>query len=383
MGANTVVGGGEVPSAPRGIEGLLDRVKLRRQLAVIVGAGWVPLVALALIAKARGQAEPLLRDPAVHVRILIAVPLILLAAKVLDGLSDRVVVRLVRDGFIAPVEQVRFSGIRRRQLALRDASLADAVIIAIALAVGIASLRGGVAPSGYLHGSSVPIDLTPARVWYSIVTLPLFRFVMGRALWRLVVWAYFLGAVSRLHLQVVPAHPDQRTGLAFLKRPSLMYVAIVVFAISCVAAAAWAPRLFAHELRLRSLRGFVVTHFSVGVLLAFAPLLCFLPRLVLERLRARNQYGSLASDYARSFHAGWITSRSRGEMLGNQDFQSMNDLSQTFRRDVLPIRPLLFGVRDLVQLAVAALLPLAPLLLAEVPAQQLFTTFARVALGVK
>lgn len=290
--------------------------------------------------------------------------------------------QLRREQFILSTESDRYARLCCHQRVLREAWLADAVLGAIALIIGIANLTGRLPVRGAWHPTA-PLELTPGRVWYSIITLPLFQFVVLRGLWRLAVWAYFIGALSRYHLLLSPAHPDQRTGLGFLKRPSLMYGAILLFALSCVTSAAWAPSVFTHRAHLHSLGAFVLLLFLVGFGLALAPMLLFLPRLINERLAAREQYGGLATDYARDFHAGWITRRSRGELLGNSDFQSMNDLSQTFRNNVEEIHPFLFGRRDLALLAVATLLPLVPLLLAQMPLPKLLATFAHVALGIK
>jgi hypothetical protein len=65
-------------------------------------------------------------------------------------------------------------------------------------------------------GPSGTERLTVAGWWYAFVSLSLFRFVLARWYFRLIVWYIFLWRVSRLPLRLNPLHPDRAGGLGFL-----------------------------------------------------------------------------------------------------------------------------------------------------------------------
>ena len=66
-----------------------------------------------------------------------------------------------------------------------------------------------VGPAGDEH-------LTLAGWWYAFVSLNLFRFVLFRWYFRLIIWYVFLWRVSRLPLRLNPLHPDRAGGLGFI-----------------------------------------------------------------------------------------------------------------------------------------------------------------------
>ena len=72
-----------------------------------------------------------------------------------------------------------------------------------------------------------------AGSWYWTVCLPLFRFLMFRWIWRLLLWWRFLWKVSRLDLHLVPTHPDNATGLGYLEIVHAHFIPLVL-AVSAV-----------------------------------------------------------------------------------------------------------------------------------------------------
>ena len=89
------------------------------------------------------------------------------------------------------------------------------------------------------------------------------------------------------------------------------------------------------------------------------------------RRRGLHDYGTLATSYTGSFQKKWVRSAPPdGEpLLGTADIQSLADLGNSYsfvdRMNLLPIGP-----RTPIQLAVAALLPMVPLLLTVMPAKE-------------
>jgi len=328
----------------------------------------------------RGRVEPLAGDLSVHARLLIAVPLLVLAEVVLDRLAREAVGRLAGEGFVPPGALPRFRAVLANAARLRDSRAAEALIAFASLAAGAAALAGWLDPGGLASGVGVLATVTPARVWYALVGLPAFHFLLWRALWRWAIWARVLGGVARLPLRLAATHPDRRGGIAFLERPSLAFAVVAAFAASCVLCGAWAT-LMLHGARLSSFEPAFIAFAVAGEALAFAPLLPFAPRLFLARRAARHEYGALATDYSRQFHRRWIERRERERLLGTPDLQSLADLGNSWRELIDKMSPFLFSARDAAALLVAMLLPVIPLLLMETPVAQLLARLARLLAG--
>jgi hypothetical protein len=104
----------------------------------------------------------------------------------------------------------------------------------------------------------------------------------------------------------------------------------------------------------------------IGVVVAFAPLLTFLPQLLVASRRGRDAYGSLVSDYSRQFQERWIEGPKRNDLLGSADFQSLADLSSSYQENVEKMQVFLFGPRDVIVLFIASQIPALPILLSQV-----------------
>ncbi len=86
----------------------------------------------------------------------------------------------------------------------------------------------------------------------------------------------------------------------------------------------------------------------------------------------RRSHGRLAERYVREFDAKWLLGGAPADerLVGSGDIQSLADLSNSF--DVVrTMRIAPFTKETIIQLAVAAVLPLAPLLLTIMPLEAL------------
>jgi hypothetical protein len=371
-----------------GIGGPLHRVeravrleKLRRLIPATIAVTWVPLLAFALVEELVTQRrEPMLLDLSVHVRLLITLPLLLVADRLLDLSCDTAVTRLFGEGFV-PVEQHnRVRAVLRRAERLRDAALPELIILAVALAVGLASLLGVIPAAGLVHGV-VEARYSAARIWYALVALPIFQFVLWRSLFRWTLWVRVLFGLSRVPLRLLPAHADRRGGIAFLKVPSIAYGATLLLAAGCALSGGWETQILLYGTKIDAIKPLFVSFVLIGSVIAIGPLLAFVPRLFDARRLGRIAYGALMSDYARQFQERWIKSAPRAELLGNADMQSLADLSSAYRENVDGMQLVLFQIRDCIVLLVMALIPAVPILLSQVPAREVLKRLLQLATG--
>jgi len=214
-------------------------------------------------------------------------------------------------------------------------------------------------------------SLSVAGMWYTFVSVPLFQFLLLRWYFRLFVWARFLWQVSRIDISLVPTHPDRAGGLGFLSSTAFAFVPLAL-AHGAVLSGMIANRVL--------LIGTPLTEFKVeiGVVvvfvqcLVFVPLLMFAPQLAEAKRRGLREYGTLAERYVREFDVKWLRGGAPPVegLIGSADLQSLADLGNSFEV-VRTMRAALMTRDAIIQLAVATLLPLAPLLLTIMPLEEL------------
>lgn len=367
--------GGPLYQALRRIRLTDDALRLlRRRILFISLLTWLPLLLLSLL---EGQATggviiPFLMDVEAHVRFLLAVPL-LIAAEFFVQDRVRLVPRLFLERRLVPEAEVpRFEAALESAYRLRNSVLAEVVLLVIVYGLGVMVLwKGYIAfqePSWYATGDG---GLTWAGLWFGFVSLPVFQFLVCRWYFRLFIWARFLWQVARLPLALMPLHPDRVGGLGFL---SLVVQGFMILAAAhgAMLAALIADRiLHAGE----ALPGFILPIAALVLfvlLLGLLPLCVFSGGLAAAKRRGQREYGTLAGVYVRAFEAKWLHGDPPADepLIGTADIQSLADLANSFEvvggMRVVPITKV-----DVVGLAAATLLPLAPLLLTIMPLEQL------------
>jgi hypothetical protein len=349
----------------RRIETAMHLTKLHWQIAFVLALTWIPMVGASLVEEYFGHPEPLVRDPSVHVRLLIATPLFLLLDYVFPRACERILQQLVSQSFVPSSEQPRFERMLRRDARLADSVVPEVVLAFVSIGLGVATLFGAV-PLGVAFPKGVA--LTASQLWYAFTDLPLFQFLLWRSLWRWAVWVIILVDLSRLDLDLVPTHPDRRGGIAFLRLPSIGYCAVLLFAVGSVVCAEWGKRLTL-EATIATFKPLLLLFAVVGAVLAFGPLLAFTPRLARLRREGIMEYDGLAADYGRRFRRRWLAPVKPERMLGNTEIGVLADVCMTYRDSVDRLRWVLFDRRDLLVLLVSTLLPIVPLMLAHISSE--------------
>ena len=352
-----------------GLLGRVDRVlridKLSRLIPVAIGITWIPLLLLSLGAWwVTNQGEPILKDLSIHVRLLVSLPLLFVAERVLDHTGRRAVARLFEEDFVPPALQDRARAIVRSAERWRDSSLLETVLLLVAIASGVASLVGIIPAAGIVHGI-VDSRISVVHIWYSLVSLPIFQFVLWRSLFHWLLWVRVLGGFSRVPLRLLPMHADRHGGIGFLKQPSIGYGAVLLLAMTSALCAGWGTRILLYGTGIDDFKPLFYAFVLIATIIAFAPLLTFVPQLFVARLEGRRAYGRLVTDYARAMQERWIGGPARKDLLGSPDFQSLADLGTSYSENVQDMQVLLFGLRDIIVLFIVSHLPAIPVLLLE------------------
>ncbi|MGE5732589.1 MAG: hypothetical protein ACM37U_11635 [Gemmatimonas sp.] len=351
---------------------------LRRRIIVIALLTWLPLLALSTLeGRVRGgsAAVPFLLDLEVHIRLLVALPL-LIAAELVVHRRMRPLLKVFLERRLIPENAItRFNAAIAAAFRLRNSVLAEILLIAVVYGVGILIVwRHYVAldaATWYATPSSAGSTLSLAGMWYGYVSLPIFQFLLLRWYFRLFVWAHFLWQVSRIELSLVSTHPDRLGGLGFLSNTVYAF-ALLAVAHGALLAGTLASRIFHLGAGLLEYKVeiAVVVVLVLGVVLG--PLLVFAPQLAQAKRTGLREYGTLAERYVRGFDVKWLRGGAPADeaLVGSGDIQSLADLGNSFEV-VRTMRVVPITKEMIAQLAVATLAPIAPLALTMMPLEEL------------
>jgi hypothetical protein len=322
-----------------------DIVRLSAALALVA---WLPLVVLYGIDRiSSGRWDPLFSLIEIHVRWLVAVPLLFAAERLVD---ERIgfMMRYFSDAGLVPAERkAALDRLERGIAAACDSALVEGVLLVISFVTSIVKLDTGDAAW---------------RWWDCLVALPLFRFLLLRWLQRWLLWTALVGGIARLELDVIGLHPDRAGGLGVLVLPTRA-LGLVILAIGSVVASDLMVRMRS-GVPFDELTPVIYVYVGLTVGLALLPLVAFMPTLSRAKHEALLRYGVFAQGYVHAFEERWLRHPSDSP-LDNDDVQSLNDLGGA--HDIIrEMRLFPFSSRFVAEMVAIALLPILPLYLQSV-----------------
>jgi hypothetical protein len=336
---------------------------------------WLPLLILTLIkgtAFGNSVQLPFLSDFSAYTRFLIAIPLFVVAENVIGPLIAEAAEHFIVSGVIGQKDYPAFVHAVEEGLRWRDSVIAEIILVLLAYALAISFFFGRAVHVSTWYATHVDSGISPtlAGWWLLLFCMPLLQFLLLRWIWRIFLWFRFLNRMSSLDLNLYPTHPDEAGGLGFVGETQRLF-SILLFTYSTAAAGVIANEVLYDHASLKHYGPMIVAYVVLALIVILGPLTVFSRRLLNTRRRGLHDYGTLATSYTGSFQKKWVRSAPPdGEpLLGTADIQSLADLGNSYsfvdRMNLLPIGP-----RTPIQLAVAALLPMAPLLLTVMPAKE-------------
>jgi hypothetical protein len=354
---------------------------VRQRIVVISLIVWLPLLLLSTLeGRVLGGdvAVPFLKDIEVHVRFLIALPLLILAELVVHQRMRPLLQQFLERKMIPEDALPRFEAAVAAAFRLRNSVLAEIILIILVYGIGVLVVWRQYIALGtatwYAAPSGEGSQLSLAGMWFGYVSLPIFQFLLCRWYFRLFIWTRFLWQVSRIELNLLPTHPDHLGGLSFLSGQIHAFTVLAV-AHGALLAGTLANRIFFLDAELLQFK------FEIGSVVAFIlclvllPLLMFGPQLARAKRKGSREYGVLAERYVREFDEKWVRGGApAGErLLGSGDIQSLADLGNSFTT-VREMRIVPVKRDDVIRLALATLLPVAPLALTMMSLEDLLKT---------
>ena len=359
-----------------------DELQLARRRAVVLALfAWLPLLVLSTLERhlfGGGLAVPFMMDVEVHVRFLVAVPL-LIGAELMAHRRIPPAVRQFLERRLIPEDAMpRFNAAVASAFRLRNSVLAEVILIVLVYGVGVLIVwRQYLAldvATWYATPAAAGAHLSVAGMWYGYVSLPIFQFLLCRWYFRLGIWAYFLWRVSRIKLNLIPTHPDHHAGLGFLTGTFCAF-GLLAAAHGALVAGQIANRIFFLGATLPEFKMQIAALVVIVLCIVLAPLLVFAPQLEQAQRTGNREYGILAERYVREFDRKWLRGGAPADepLVGSADIQSLADLTNSL--DVVrTMRITPITADSIIRLAVAVLVPIAPLALTMMPLEQLVKT---------
>jgi hypothetical protein len=347
--------------ALRWLEARCRLTRAGSQITVALALAWLPIAAGGLLHEmTTGQRVGLLHDATVHVRLLVCLPVLVFLDHLFPYECRHVLDQLAQDDYIVDADRERFAQIVRRTVRLGDRWLPEVVIALLVVGAGVGAMSGALPIRAVSAGVGPPF----VDAWYAMIALPLCEFLLLRSLWRWAIWGKALWDLSRLRLDLESTHPDRHGGVAFLRKPSVTYCSLLLFASSSALAAEWSARF-----QFVTAAAFLPLLFGLALaamLIAFGPLLLFIPQVYRARRAGLVHLGRIAARNGRWFRKYWMDTGG-GELLAHSDAEGLEATARVYRDTVKSISLLPFAKRDVLLVIVATLAPMVPLMLLRIP----------------
>lgn len=358
----------------------------RRRIIVMTLLVWVPLLLLSIVeghAWGHSIALTFLQDVEMHVRLLIALPLFIAAEVTVHRRLPSIVGLFLERGLIPGAARPQFDAAIAAAMRLRNSITAELLLIAFVYGFGVlfvwrtqwvldVNSWHGIVENGTLQQPSL------AGRWAGLVSMPLVQFVMLRWHFRLFILAQLLWRVSRIKLNLIPTHPDGAAGLGFLSK-IVHACSLVLMAHGAVLAGMMANRIFYTGATLLDFKLEIVGTVGLMMIAVLGPQLVFAQKLRETKRTGMDTYGTLAQTYVCEFNRKWIRGSAAPDepLVGSADIQSLADLRNSF--DVVTgMRTAPFTKKNVLELAVIMLLPVAPLLLTMFSVEELLSRMLKV-----
>jgi len=352
--------------------------KVSQRIAAILIVTWLPLSLIALFGphQAGGGGTSFWHDVSTQVRLLIVMPLLLAAEVTAHRNLAHTVGQFVDRQLVRPGDEPRFAAAVASAQRWRDSAAVEVVLFIASVTLGHWIWLGGIAersPSWMAWESGGVHHLTPAGYWLAFVSLPLFRFMILRWCYRLLVWHRLLWQLSRMRLNLSALHPDRAAGLGFLRYGVLAFTLVLV-AVGASFAGLVGHGLLNEGTSLGDYKMQLVAVIAIALPCVLVSQAFFIPLLFAAKRAGHFRYGSRVSSYVRAFEHKWLTRNARPDaaILGSSDIQSLSDLGQSYsvvqETKLVPI-----GKVDVIVLAIALLIPVVPVVLATIPLRAIVT----------
>jgi hypothetical protein len=334
---------------------------------------WLPIAMWALFRGRFFEAAPgesLLQHFGVHVRCLVAIPLLILGEATLHKATQSYIPQFIGSGLVDDALRPRFEAAVRTARRWRDSSLPWLIVFCAAIAWTLVDRPAGQSDElSWAFGQNGGLGF--GGMWFVYVVRPIFIALLLGWLWRIVLLAGLFARIGQLGLSLVPSHPDHVGGLGFLKRLPGGF-APVTLAVSAMLASHWAHAIVYHGQTLAARKVPAAVFAIVWSLLMLAPVATFMPVLRAAKRAALPLYAALVAEQGRLVRRRWIdrTTKADTPLLEPEGVGPIADAAQMF--DIVrSMRLLPIGKSSFVEIVVPIVVPMLVVVALQIPIRSL------------
>jgi hypothetical protein len=306
------------------------------RIALWFALTWFPLALLCIVdgtAWGHRVRIPLFHDFSVYGRFFVALPILVIADRVIDRFVRRAVLIFDSSGILRNGDLFYYRAALEKVFELRDSRIIDVILVLLAFVPFFLFLTGNEWTSGMVstwHGSRAQ-GLSLGGWWFVVASSPVLRYLMLRWLWRFALWTYVLRKVSSLNLYLIPMHPDRLGGLGFLLFAQ-EHFGLLAAALGSVIAGQFANEIFYLGQPLREIKAPAGLFIFGSILIVLLPLGLFSFRLFEARYDGIIRNNRVARLVTAKFDAKWVrkTGSPPDQMIGTQDPSSLIDYISSY-----------------------------------------------------
>jgi len=347
------------------------RFHLFKRCAIVVILTWLPVAMLAPHGGFVGGGlvpTNFFADFAAYAQFLIAMPLFVLADPFIDSSTRLAARQFISCKIIRPenIAQLIRLNVQIKQLATSFWPDVVCIVIAYALSFAILVPEFGSKPlptwhvQNYAHWRT----LSWAGGWEFAIALPLLNYTWLRFVWKILLWIFYLGKISRMRLDLHPTHADMTGGIGFVSTAQSRFaIFILAYGISNVAATVgYEITILHYDLFTLPVWG-PLLGFTIGAPLLFLlPLFMFTGQLYRSKQRALAVYRQRVTEHSRQVETRWRAHTRAEESAPDEirELTELNTLGSMFTR-IENMRVIPFDMRSLGQLMASSFGSLATL----------------------
>jgi len=352
-----------------------DPLNVKRKAIFFIAITWLPLVILTVISGSffgNTVQVPFLYDFPVHIRFLLAVPMLLAAETIVDQRSKLIINQFSKAQLILEEGKQEFELAKAKADRMCESSWAEAIILVLIIGnIGFRWVANDVTVSSWQF-PDIHEDQAPSRAafWLLTVSIPIFQFIILRWVWRWIIWFRLLQLISKTPLNLTPTHPDKAGGIGFLGEPPAPF-SMITMAFSIVISSIIAGKMIFFNAQLSEFYVTIGVFVFICILINITPLLIFFKPLRKTRIKGVFEYSALIQHHHLQFTDKWIKPASTEELLiGNPDISSMCDFTPVYD-SIENMHPFPFDFKIMLATIVVSVLPLLPLILLIMPLAEL------------
>jgi hypothetical protein len=377
--------------------GLLDRLLFKLHIAIpnsesslrkiifFIAIAWLPLVLLSLLEGLffeKAVDIPFVVDFAIHIRLVVALPLLFLAESIVDNRVKITLNQFNHSGLLTETGRLKFEKAKTIADQMCESFWAESIIILLIISNLIFRVfNNDIALSTWAFPeTSDTAKLSLAGYWAVFLSFPIFQFIFLRWFWRWIIWFRLLHLISRSDLHLIPAHPDKSGGLGFLGESPLPF-GMFTFVLSIVFSSILAERLLFQNFVVQDFREEIIVFVMLCITINIAPLVTFMKPLTRARMKGISDYHALIAKHHQNFESKWIKKEKQLEenILGNADASSMADISTVYNLvESMTLFP--FNLRTMFLTIIISIIPVAFLFVMQLPFSEVLKLLAGILL---